>query len=71
MNLTKVIKLFESKQTAQLSDRHASGIMQLCKELNNEDQQVGFHYKDLLQVSRVVDLCYQSVEKGQVSNVRI
>ena len=38
MDLAKVIHLFESKHTANLSDRHASGIIQLCKEMVNEER---------------------------------
>jgi len=37
MDLNKVIMLFESKHTAGLSDRHAAGIMQLCRDMVNEE----------------------------------
>ena len=47
MDLSKVIHLFESKHTSNLSDRHAAGIIQLCKEMVNEDTKKGFYYKDL------------------------
>jgi len=47
MNLSKLIHLFESKHTANLSDRHASGIIQLCKEMVNEDRKQGFCYREL------------------------
>lgn len=58
MDLSKVIHLFESKHTANLSDRHAAGIIQLCKEMVNEDQRKGFYYKDLPQVARVLELSF-------------
>jgi hypothetical protein len=47
MDLSKVIHLFESKHTASLSDRHAAGIIQLCKDMVNDEQRRGFYYKDL------------------------
>ena len=47
MDLSKVIHLFESKHTQSLSDRHAAGIIQLCKEMVSEDSQRGFFYKEL------------------------
>ena len=42
-----MIHLFESKHTANLSDRHAAAIIQLCKEMVNEDQKRGFYFRDL------------------------
>lgn len=58
MDLAKVIHLFESKHTANLSDRHAAGIIQLCKEMVNDDSKRGFYYKDLPQVAKVLDLSF-------------
>lgn len=67
MTLASVIKLFESRQTCDLSDRHASSINQLCKQYMGEEQRVGFWYKDLPDVAKVFDLCYASIQKGKVS----
>ena len=36
MDLDQVIELFESKHTADMADRHAESIEQLCMEMNNE-----------------------------------
>lgn len=45
MDLNSCIQLFESKYTSGLSDRQASSIIQLCKSMVNDDQQIGFYYK--------------------------
>ena len=42
-----MIELFESNYTADLSDRHAQSIMQLCSEMNNELAKTGFFYCEL------------------------
>jgi len=67
MDLKKVIHLFESKHTSNLSDRHASGIIQLCKEMVNEDQRVGFFYKELPDVAKVLELSFKGVKNGKVN----
>ena len=51
MDLDQVIELFESKHTADLADRHAQSIQQLCSEMNNELAQEGFFYKELDRVT--------------------
>jgi hypothetical protein len=61
MDLAKVIHLFESKHTQNLSDRHASGIIQLCKTMVNEEQTQGFMYKDLPLVARVFELAFAGI----------
>ena len=68
MDLSKVIHLFESKHTASLSDRHAAGIIQLSKEMLNEDTHRGFFYKDLPQVAKVLDLSLASIKNKKVKN---
>ena len=67
MDLTKVIHLFESKHTANLSDRHAAGIIQLCKEMVNDEQSKGFCYRDLPQVAKVLDHCFAGIQNKKVS----
>lgn len=67
MDLSKVIHLFESKQTQKLSDRHAAGIVQLCKEMVGEDRKKGFYYRDLPQVAKVFELCFKSIQNRKVS----
>ena len=67
MDLSKVIHLFESKHTASLSDRHAAGIIQLCKEMVNEDAHRGFCYRDLPQVARVFELSFQGITNQKVT----
>jgi len=48
MDLSKIIHLFEAKHTEALSDRHASAIIQFCKEnLEQGPQRAGFFYKEL------------------------
>ena len=59
--------MFESKHTANLSDRHAAGIIQLCKEMVNDDSKRGFYYKDLPQVAKVLDLSFLGIQNGKVS----
>ena len=56
MDLDQVIELFESKHTADLADRHAQSIQQLCSEMNNELAQDGFFYKELDKVTQVLRL---------------
>ncbi len=67
MDLKKVIHLFESKHTANLSDRHAAGIIQLCKEMVNEETKRGFFYKELPDVAKVLELCFKGIQHGKVS----
>lgn len=67
MNLSKVIDLFESKHTAGLADRQATAIAQLCKQMVNEDQQTGFFYRELPQVSRVLELMHSRLMDKKVS----
>ena len=67
MDLAKVINLFESKHTAQLADRQATAIIQLCKSMVNEDQQKGFFYRELPQVARVLELVHGSLMNKNVS----
>jgi|LauGreDrversion4_2_1035121.scaffolds.fasta_scaffold370135_3 hypothetical protein len=65
MDLEKVINLFQSKHTAQLSDRHAAAIKQLCSDklggsataADADGIKIGFFYKDLPQVAQVLDFC--------------
>lgn len=66
MDLTKVIHLFESKHTSNLADRHAAGIIQLCKDMVNDEQSKGFYYKDLPQVAKVLEHCFSSIQNGKV-----
>lgn len=66
MDLKKVIHLFESKHTANLSDRHSAGIVQLCKEMVNEDQRKGFYYKELPDVAKVLELSFKGIQSGKV-----
>lgn len=47
MNLQLVIELFESKHTAELSDRHAQSIVMLCKQMKSDPTKKGFLYKEL------------------------
>ncbi len=61
MDLSKVIYIFESKQTEKLSDIHASKIIQLCREMLNEDTRRGFYYKELPQVAKVFELSFKSI----------
>ena len=67
MEISKVIDLFESKHTAGLSDRQASAIIQLCKQMVNDEQQVGFFYRELPQVARVLELIHDKLLKKNVS----
>jgi hypothetical protein len=55
--------LFESKHTALLADRQAKSIIQLSKEMVNDDQQIGFYYRQLPLVARVLELIHDSLMK--------
>ena len=66
MDLTQIIELFESKHTCDLSDRHTASIIQLCKEMNNEDTKQGFYFRDLDNVAHVLNLVYKGIENKKV-----
>ena len=68
MDLQQVIELFESNYTAELSDRHAQSIMQLCSEMNNELARNGFYYEELDQVSKVLQLILEGLRNDKVSS---
>lgn len=57
MDLKKVIELFESKHTEALSDQHAARINILVDSVRDR----GFDYKDLTEISRLLELCFQSL----------
>lgn len=67
MDLDKIIGLFEQRYTAQLSNRQATTIVQLCKSMVNEDQQIGFFYCDLPNVARVLELVNGKLIERNVS----
>ena len=67
MDLESVISLFESKHTALLSDRQAKSIIQLSKEMVNDDQQIGFYYRELPKVARLLELVHDRLMKKNVS----
>ena len=67
MDLDKIIGLFEQRYTAQLSNRQATTIVQLCKSMVNEDQQIGFFYCDLPKVARVIELVNGKLVERNVS----
>ena len=70
MDLQQVIELFKSNYTADLSDRHAQSIMQLCSEMNNELAKTGFYYKELDQVAEVLQLIYEGLGNDKVSGLK-
>ena len=67
MDLDQVIELFESKHTADLADRHAQSIEQLCSEMNNELSRTGFYYKELSKVAEVLQLIHEGLKNNKVS----
>ena len=67
MDLGKVIELFESKHSADLADRHAQSIILLCEEMNNELARSGFYFREMDQITRVLQLIHQGLSKGKVS----
>ena len=67
MDLKNVIELFESKHTAQLSDRHAESIILLCDQMNNELTQTPFYFKELCDVARVLELIHEGIQNNKVS----
>jgi hypothetical protein len=76
MDLQKIIDLFESKHTAQLSDRHAAAINQLCSEKLGQQSTTnfatagtqGFTFRDLPEVARIIDHCFYGIQNGKVSS---
>ena len=65
-----MIELFESKHTADLADRHAQSIQQLCSEMNNELAQEGFFYEELDKVCQVLRLILNGLNNEKVSPTR-
>ena len=67
MDLIQIIDLFESKHTAMLADRQATAIIQLCKQMVNEEYQKGFYFKELPQVARILELIHERLHNKNVS----
>ena len=63
MNIKQVIELFESKHTADLADRHAQSINQLCAEMRSSDQ--GFFFKKLDRVDQLLRLILQGLQNNK------
>ena len=74
MDLDKIFDLFEQKHTAELSDRHAAAINQLCSDKlgggsisDLEASKNGFYYKELPKVAQIVYHCFEGIKKSKVS----
>ena len=67
MDLDQVIELFREKHTADLADRHAQSIQQLCSEMNNELAREGFYFCDLDKVTEVLRLILDGLSNQKVS----
>jgi hypothetical protein len=65
MDLQQIIALFTEIHTAELADRHAQSIIELCDQMNNELVQTGFFYKELSDVSSVINLAWEELVKSQ------
>jgi len=52
--LKKIIELFESKHTESLSDQHSARILKLVDDYKEQ----GFDYKDLTEISWILELCF-------------
>ena len=68
MDLDQVIELFEDKHTADLADRHAQSISQLCAEMSNELSRSGFYYEELDKVEKVLLLVLGGLQNEKVSS---
>jgi len=52
---------------ANLGNRQAATIIQLCKAMVNDEVQIGFYYADLKKVARLLDLIGERMTEGTVS----
>jgi hypothetical protein len=59
MTLDKIINLFESRHTCELSDRHGAAILKLAKEYQLTNK--AFCYKHIPQLSHVISLTYKAI----------